>query len=363
MKNYFETITYLRRKERKSAIYVFALLMLTSFTDDLYLFLVNTNSNVNYFSQIDTQESASSSIEKDQTTFTPSEKKEQIFNDKPIANTKKYKSIQPKTSQFNKSKENSDTSALTPTFSKDEAITNSVIKKYKNEEDNNFQQASMADNSMETNNNKIVLPSEPLDPNNVTEDQLLSLGLSTFAAKNWTKYTKAGGKFYKSQDFLKVYGIEVEQMKTIKSAFSFPEKKTYAPKPIMVSINTATAQDFQQVKGIGNILSKRIVKFRDKLGGFHSIDQIREVYGIEDSIITQQKHLFQISEEPALISINAVTADELAQHPYISANAARIIVNYRKQHGSFTQINDLSNIRILDEKFINKVEPYLVFDE
>lgn len=115
--------------------------------------------------------------------------------------------------------------------------------------------------------------------------------------------------------------------------------------------------------GIGSVLSKRIVKYRESLGGFHSIDQINEVYGLSLEIFEQIKPNLQINNETLIqrININLAAADELAIHPYINKKQAQTIVNYRNQHGNFKNLESLSQIKSLDNVFLRKIEYYLEY--
>ena len=223
------------------------------------------------------------------------------------------------------------------------------------------------------------------DPNTVTESQLKEMGIHHIAASNWIKYLKKGGKFYKKEDLQKIFGLkpdayekispyaiiksDVKPSKTLDSASVFKtERNAYQPKKekekVLVDINTCTDLDLVELNGIGEKLSVRIIKYRDKLGGFVRIDQLKEVYGlppetyelIKDQIIIDPKMIKKIK-------INLADAYILSGFPYIPRREAYQIVNYRSQHGNFRSIEDLKNIKSLDETFIQKIEPYLDFGE
>jgi len=128
---------------------------------------------------------------------------------------------------------------------------------------------------------------------------------------------------------------------------------------IQSDLNTASALDLQKVKGIGPAFSNRIVKFRDKLGGFSGDRQLEEVYGLPLETIPEIKKYFTVLSRPVPVDINADSAKVLARHPYISFDLAWIIINYRKQNGDIHSIEDLEKIKALDEKTIQKLRPYL----
>lgn len=130
--------------------------------------------------------------------------------------------------------------------------------------------------------------------------------------------------------------------------------------PITIAdINTASAEDLQKVKGIGPSFSKRIIKFRNKLGGFASNDQLQEVYGLDDETIVELQKHFSVLSRPQPLDINSDSAKVLSYHPYISYDLAWIIINYRKQHGDIKSIDDFKKIKALDEETFAQLEPYL----
>jgi len=111
--------------------------------------------------------------------------------------------------------------------------------------------------------------------------------------------------------------------------------------------------------GIGSKLAARIVNFRDKLGGFYSVDQVGETYGLADSTFQKIKGSLQLSGSVKKFNINTATKDELKIHPYIKWNLANAIVEYRNQHGAFKSLDELKNIVLIDEVTFEKIVHYL----
>ncbi len=143
-------------------------------------------------------------------------------------------------------------------------------------------------------------------------------------------------------------------------ALSKTYNKSKQEKNFVIDINKADTSEFKQIRGIGSKLSARIVKYREALGGFYKIEQLSEVYGIDNLLIEKNKHHFKC-ENIQLKKININTADykTLFSHPYISKSQASAIVNYRLQHGEYQSIKDLLKIHILSEAWFQKTEPYL----
>ena len=134
------------------------------------------------------------------------------------------------------------------------------------------------------------------------------------------------------------------------------------PRPLQpFDINTADAVQLSTVKGIGPVLSARIVKFRDRLGGFVSQAQYQEVYGLSPEVVDRLKERTYIDASfyPTRVDINIADVQTLAAHPYITYRQAKSIVNYRAQHGSFTAIESLCSLVLIDSSTLEKLSPYL----
>ena len=127
----------------------------------------------------------------------------------------------------------------------------------------------------------------------------------------------------------------------------------------MYDLNTATAENLQQVKGIGKVYSERIVKFRESLGGFASFDQLVEVYGITNELASKMRKNFNIQTSNRHLQINTDSVKLLMRHPYISYDHAWIIINYRKQNGDIDGFDDLKEIKALNDSILEKLRPYI----
>jgi competence protein ComEA len=128
----------------------------------------------------------------------------------------------------------------------------------------------------------------------------------------------------------------------------------------IIDVNTADTTAFISLPGIGSKLAARIVKFREKLGGFYSIEQIGEVYGLQDSVFQKIRKYLQLKDASVKkININTATADELKAHPYISYSIANAMVAYRNQHGDFQSVEGIKKIMIVTEEWYFRIAPYL----
>jgi len=195
-----------------------------------------------------------------------------------------------------------------------------------------------------------------------TFQKLLELGITSRVAKNWMNYTKAGGKIKSIKQASKIYGMDSLQLKIVKEFIIFPEsiKKTKKKTvPLRLDVNIATRDEWKKIRGIGQVLSDRIVKFRDRLGGFSHLEQIKETYGIEDSLYTAIEHHLYLMHDVNKIDINRLDANQLAYHPYISNKQAKVITKFRSAHGPFEDKGQLLQTQIVDSQWLKKIDPYL----
>ncbi|MFM7851030.1 MAG: ComEA family DNA-binding protein [Flammeovirgaceae bacterium] len=214
------------------------------------------------------------------------------------------------------------------------------------------------------------------DPNRASVEELTSVGFSKELATRLVNYRSKGGKFATKKDLLKLYGFDEKLYQRVHPYISLPEqltatefpsvkssKKMYKEK-VVIDLNMADTAQLKQVYGIGNKLAERIVKYREKVGGFISIDQLREVYGLDSAVVQEVKKDFFISPEfqPKKLKVNLAKQEELAAHPYINRALAKNIVAYRFQHGSFMSFDELSKVQLMKEATLQKLKPYISFD-
>ncbi len=126
-----------------------------------------------------------------------------------------------------------------------------------------------------------------------------------------------------------------------------------------IDINQSDIVDWEALPGIGPYYAKIITNFREKLGGFTSIDQVGETWRLPDSIFQKIKPLLKPSQIYRKININQATTEEIKNHPYLNWKDAQIITNYRFHRGSFNSVEALYGIKVFDSTFIHKILPYV----
>lgn len=216
------------------------------------------------------------------------------------------------------------------------------------------------------------------DPNSAAKKEFDSLGFPSYLGSRIINYRTKGGHFTKPADLLKIYGMDtpfyekllpfiliesspgpVNQIKRDPVSKNKKEEKAFS-----FDINRADTSQLKLIKGIGTILAARIVKYRDALGGFYDMAQINEVFGLDSTVVMEllTKSFIDPLFTPRQLDINQATERDFSQHPYISSKLAKTIMAYRFQHGSFTDIDDLLKIDLIDQQKLDKLRPYLKVD-
>ncbi len=208
------------------------------------------------------------------------------------------------------------------------------------------------------------------DPNTASYDTLLKIGLTSKTAGTLIKYRNKGGKFRNSSDLKKVYGINDSQASKLMPYVkvkndSFPKQRgyTYIERKKMLEINSCDSASLVSLPGIGPVLASRIIKYRHLLGGFASIDQLKDVYGLPVETYDLIKGRLQV-DTLAINRININSADykTLARLPYIEKFEVTSILKYRELKGNISGINELTENKLIGVEKAVKVRSYLRFE-
>lgn len=209
----------------------------------------------------------------------------------------------------------------------------------------------------------------PIDLNIASASELSQLNLSPYVISNILKYRDAGGYFSAIDDVFKIYGVDSVQVSKLEQHLFFTTHKPKVSKSFVqrdiskskVDLNLSDAEELQSVRGIGEVLSSRIIKYRDLLGGFSNVEQLQEVYGLSNEHYNSIKAQVKSSEVESLLFINTFNAFQLRKHPYISNELANNMVSYRMQHGPFFRLEDLESLHTLPKEQLSKLGPYISF--
>jgi len=209
---------------------------------------------------------------------------------------------------------------------------------------------------------------KPFNPNDISTAEWMQMGVKEKTALSIQKYISKGGRFRTAADIRKIWGLSEVQKNQLEPFVNIPSEtvstfKNHQPlkeKQVEnIDLNKADSAQLEMLPGIGPALARRIVLYRKKLGGFYATEQLSEVWGLPDSIYQKIKNKCTIHEEIIKIDINLVEFDALKSHPYFGYKLANAIINYRKQHGKFIQLEDIQQIIQIDKKTYNKILPYL----
>jgi competence protein ComEA len=205
------------------------------------------------------------------------------------------------------------------------------------------------------------------NPNTLNDDGWLVLGLSQGKLKVLRNYQESGGYFKQKEDLKRCYAFGDAFYNTIKEYVIIPKPKTTVPKSQklitltqIIELNQADSLDLISVKGIGPFYAKQILKYRNELGGFINYEQFTEIWGLEKldfEKFKQQTILDTLYIRK--INVNAIELEQLKMHPYLNYKQAKMIVNYRIQHGDFKSIKDIQKIRPISPEIFRKIAPYL----
>jgi competence ComEA-like helix-hairpin-helix protein len=215
------------------------------------------------------------------------------------------------------------------------------------------------------------------DPNTVSREQLLKLGFSEKKAITFLKFRDRGFIFKEKKDLKKVYGISDKLYERLEPYILIKPKtskqttieiatdplKAYQPSKKVISIvelNAADSVALEKLSGIGPAYAKRILKYRSMLGGFVSVQQLKEVYGLNEELF-QKIQAFVSVDTSLIIKINLNKDDfkTVNKHPYLSYELTKTIFNQRRKAAITTEaLKELIN----DEMLYQKLKPYLDID-
>lgn len=131
---------------------------------------------------------------------------------------------------------------------------------------------------------------------------------------------------------------------------------------IVIELNSADTAKLTELHGIGLSFAKRIIGYRNRLGGFCNKEQLKEVFGLDSlTYAGLQAQVSVDSSKIKKIQINKVTFNELSHFPYLSYKQMNAIIRFREQHGDYESLADMKNIAIMDDKILRKIEPYIAF--
>jgi DNA uptake protein ComE-like DNA-binding protein len=206
----------------------------------------------------------------------------------------------------------------------------------------------------------------PFNPNYMTDFKGYVLGMSPEEIDRLLHF-RAKGQFLRSaRDFQAVTGVSDSLLRSVSPYFKFPafQKKNQPPSNAdeKADLNLATEEDFRKIRGVGEILSKRIVAYRSLLGGFSLQDQLYEVYKLPEETAKRVLSNFEIRTPPVIERINVNTASfkEILSLPYIDYDLTRRIMAFRNEEKVITDLSDLKKIDSFPLDKFERIAVYLL---
>jgi DNA uptake protein ComE-like DNA-binding protein len=223
----------------------------------------------------------------------------------------------------------------------------------------------------------------PFNPNYITDFKAYTLGMSSEEFDRLKDFRSRDRWINSVSDFKKVTGISDSLLNEISPLFKFPKwvtnpkpkfnnykqdydqkgfsEKSYAQK---IDLNFATREQLEEVSGIGEALSKRIILYREKLGGFSSDVQLSGIWGMNEEVVKRTLNLFTVKtpKEINKMNINSASASDIATIPGISFDLAKEIWEFRKLRDRIDSFSELEKIESLSTIKLKLIQLYLYIE-
>jgi DNA uptake protein ComE-like DNA-binding protein len=216
------------------------------------------------------------------------------------------------------------------------------------------------------------LSEEPICIDTASITALAAIGFSKYQATIIFNYIQKGAAIYTVKDLAKIYSIDQKTIDLTASKIIFSDssnRKSHSKsKPLFVKkitkkveLNSCDSASLDSVFYMSSHLAGRIINYRNRIGGFFELAQIQLIYGIDSTVYAKiANHLSLDTTNIKRIDLNSVSLERLALHPYIGYKLAKVMVNYRMQHGAFKSKSDLKKIILINEEIFRKIERYIL---
>lgn len=226
----------------------------------------------------------------------------------------------------------------------------------------------------------------PFDPNHADSATLLRVGLRSWQVSNLLKYRRKGGRWHSPDDFSRLYGLTDEEFARLRpyiriapedwrkpraevdeSPYGTPkaekphfERQDKYAEGTVVQLNEADTVALKHIPGIGSYYARKIVQYRERLGGFVHVSQVAEIEGLPAGIT--RWFAVEVQPAPRRIRINHATFKELVRHPYLSYEQTKVVVNHIRRYGPLRSWRDLRLYTEFSDTDFRRLAPYVVFD-
>lgn len=221
----------------------------------------------------------------------------------------------------------------------------------------------------------------PFNPNTADSATLIKVGLKSWQVKNLLAYRRAGGRWKDADDFKRLYGLSDEDYQRLRPYIKIPPpiKDVYFTEKdrarqdslrqlrpekfaelTVLDLNTVDTLTLRKIPGIGVGYSRSIVSYRQRLGGFVSVTQLKEIEGLPDRI----EEWFTVDENAEVnrISINKSDFKILLRHPYLSYEQVKVITTHIRKYGPLRSWKDLQLYKEFTSRDFERLAPYFMFE-
>ena len=221
----------------------------------------------------------------------------------------------------------------------------------------------------------------PFDPNRADSLTLRRLGLPDWMARNIVRYRERGGRFRHPEDFRKIYGLTDEQYAALEPYIRIAPQDTARPAPprlytaqterdtlarpykypagTVIELNRTDTTELKKIPGIGSGIARLITGYRQRLGGFYALEQLREIDLDPEPL---RPWLRIDSTAIRRLNLNRVSVDRLRHHPYFNFYQARAIVEWRKKHGPLRNLKVFALYEEFTEADFERMRHYVCFE-
>lgn len=236
------------------------------------------------------------------------------------------------------------------------------------------------------NDDSLIYAPVPFDPNTCDSSVLLRMGLRKWQVRTFLKYRSAGARFYGRDDLLRVYSLskedvermmpyahfpvdervlrkaEQEENKRIRDSLfnamvaTFPQKLKEGE---MIDLSEADTSQLKKIPGVGSYYAGKILRYGERLGGFVSVSQLKEIEGLPEDI---EKWVRLSTSRIRKLNINKADFKTLIRHPYLNYEQVKAIFNHRNQYGDLKSLRQLSTEDAFSVKDFERFEPYIAFE-
>lgn len=219
------------------------------------------------------------------------------------------------------------------------------------------------------------------DPNHADSLTLSKLGLSSWQISNMMKYRHMGGRWHSADDFSRLYGLSESDFKLLRPYIRIAPEDRYKresskyienlyqeridtlhrhvthkyPEGTVLELSKVDTTALKMIPGIGSYYAGKIVRYRERLGGFISLSQLDEIEGLPSGISRWFKldcvHVHKID-------LNHATFKQLVHHPYMSYEQTKVVVNHIRKYGPILRWNDLRLYKEFTDNDFQRLAPY-----